>query len=169
MDVDLELYKSIKNSGINLILSVPCIMLKGLLEVIEEKKEIHHIPVTREEEGVGIAAGAYLGGKIPAILMQNSGLGNSINAIKSLLELYKIPVVFIISHRGAEGEKIIAQMPMGQITIDLLKLLAFEIYILDSPEKVNNIIKAVNKAKKTKKRVAVILKKTLWRIQNEKI
>lgn len=169
MDVDLELYKSIKNSGINLILSVPCIMLKGLLEVIEEKKEIQHIPVTREEEGVGIAAGAYLGGKIPAILMQNSGLGNSINAIKSLLELYKIPVVFIISHRGAEGEKIIAQMPMGQITIDLLKLLAFEIYILDSPEKVNNIIKAVNKAKKTKKRVAVILKKTLWRIQNEKI
>ena len=163
MNVDLALYETIKNSGIDLILSVPCIMLKGLLEIIEEKKEIQHISVTREEEGVGIAAGAYLGGKIPAILMQNSGLGNSINAIKSLLELYKIPVVFIMSHRGAEGEKIIAQMPMGQITIDLLKLLTFETYILDSPEKIKNIMKAVDKAKKTKKLVAVILKRTLWR------
>ncbi|MFX0137871.1 MAG: sulfopyruvate decarboxylase subunit alpha [Candidatus Hodarchaeota archaeon] len=163
MNVDLVLHETIKNSGIDLILSVPCIMLKGLLEVIEEKKEIKHIPVTREEEGVGIAAGAYLGGKIPAILMQNSGLGNSINAIKSLLELYKIPVIFIISHRGAEGEKIIAQMPMGQITIDLLKLLKIETLILNSPEDIKNIIKVIDKSKKTEKPLAIILKRTLWR------
>jgi len=169
MNIDSELYNSIKNSGIDLILSVPCIMLKGLLEIIEEKKEIQHIPVTREEEGVGIAAGAYLGGKIPAILMQNSGLGNSVNAIKSLLELYKIPVIFIMSHRGAEGEKIIAQMPMGQITIDLLNLLTIETFILNSPEKVKDILKAVDKAKKIKKPVAIILKRTLWRMSNEKI
>ena len=162
MSVDLKLYEAIKNTGINLLLSVPCIMLKGLLEVIEEKKEIQHIAVTREEEGVGIAAGAYLGGKLPAILMQNSGLGNSINAIKSLLELYKIPVIFIMSHRGAEGEKIIAQMPMGQITIDLLNLLTIETYILNSPENIKDIIKAVDKAKKTKKPIAIILKRTLW-------
>jgi len=169
MSVDLKLYEAIKKTGINLLLSVPCIMLKGLLEVIEEKKEIQHIAVTREEEGVGIAAGAYLGGKLPAILMQNSGLGNSINAIKSLLELYKIPVIFIMSHRGAEGEKIMAQMPMGQITIDLLKLLTIETYILNSPGNIKNIIKAVDKAKKTKKPIAIILKRTLWGSLNEKI
>ncbi len=169
MSVDLKLYEAIKKTGINLLLSVPCIMLKGLLEVIEEKKEIQHIAVTREEEGVGIAAGAYLGGKLPAILMQNSGLGNSINAIKSLLELYKIPVIFIMSHRGAEGEKIMAQMPMGQITIDLLKLLTIETYIINSPGNIKNIIKAVDKAKKTKKPIAIILKRTLWGSPNEKI
>lgn len=162
MIVDLKLYETIKNTGINLLLSVPCILLKGLLRLIEEKNEIQYIPITREEEGVGIAAGAYLGGKLPAILMQNSGLGNSINAIKSLLELYKIPVIFIMSHRGAEGEKIIAQMPMGQITIDLLKLLKIETYILNSPGKIKDIIKAVDKAKKTKKSIAIILKRTLW-------
>ena len=83
MDVDLKLYENIKESGIDLILSVPCILLKNLLMIIDEKNEIQHVPVTREEEGVGIAAGAYLGGKIPLILMQNSGLGNSINAIYS--------------------------------------------------------------------------------------
>ncbi|UCD01158.1 MAG: sulfopyruvate decarboxylase subunit alpha [Promethearchaeota archaeon] len=169
MNIDLELYKSIKNSGINLLLSVPCIMLKGLLEIIEVKKEIQHIPVTREEEGVGIAAGAYLGGKVSAILMQNSGLGNSINAIKSLLDVYMIPVIFIMSHRGAAGEKIVAQIPMGQITMDLLKCLTLETYILDSPEKIKNIEIAVNEAKKNKKPVAIILKKTLWRESNEKI
>ena len=103
MSADIELYETIKNSGIDLILSLPCILLKSLLEIIDEKNEIQHIPVTREEEGVGIAAGAYLGGRKPAILMQNSGLGNSVNAIKSLLQLYKIPVIFIMSHRGAEG------------------------------------------------------------------
>jgi sulfopyruvate decarboxylase subunit alpha len=77
MSVDLKLYEEMKRSNISLILSLPCIMLKDLLYIIEEKKEIQHIGVTREEEGVGIAAGAYLGGKVPAILMQNSGLGNS--------------------------------------------------------------------------------------------
>ncbi|MFX0041308.1 MAG: sulfopyruvate decarboxylase subunit alpha [Candidatus Hodarchaeota archaeon] len=162
MSIDLKLYETIKSTGINLLLSVPCIMLKNLLKLIDEKNEIEHIQVTREEEGVGIAAGAYLGGKIPAILMQNSGLGNSINAIKSLLELYKIPVIFIMSHRGAEGEKIIAQMPMGQVTIDLLKLISIETLILSSSENIKEITKVVDKAKKTKKPVAIILKRTLW-------
>lgn len=162
MNVDLKLYETIKSTGINLLLSVPCIMLKQLLEVIDEKNEIEHIQLTREEEGVGIAAGAYLGGRTPAILMQNSGLGNSINAIKSLLELYKIPVIFIMSHRGAEGERILAQMPMGQITVDLLKLLSIETFIINSPKNIKNIEKAVDKANKTKKPAAIILKKTLW-------
>lgn len=162
MSVDLKLYETIKNTGINLLLSVPCIMLKRLLEVIDEKNEIEHIQLTREEEGIGIAAGAYLGGRSPAILMQNSGLGNSINAIKSLLELYKIPVIFIMSHRGAEGERILAQMPMGQITVDLLKLLSIETFIINSPKNIKNIEKAVDQANKTKKPKAIILKRTLW-------
>ena len=136
MNVDIALYEMIKDSGIDLILSLPCILLKGLLEEIDERQEIQHIPITREEEGIGIAAGAYLGGRTPAMLMQNSGLGNSVNAIKSLLQLNKIPVVFIMSHRGAEGEKIIAQIPMGQLTPSLLDLLNIKKFIIDSLEKI---------------------------------
>ncbi len=162
MKIDSKLYEIIKSSGIDLILSLPCIMLKDLLHVIEEKKEIQHIPITREEEGVGIAAGAYLGGKTPAILIQNSGLGNSINAIKSLLQLYKIPVVFIMSHRGAEGEKIIAQIPMGQLTPNLLDLLHIKKFIIDSPEKIIDIENAVNYSKKSLESVGILLKKQLW-------
>jgi sulfopyruvate decarboxylase subunit alpha len=169
MNVDIVLYKMIKISGIDLILSLPCIMLKGLLELIDEKNEIHHIPVTREEEGVGIAAGAYLGGRTPAILIQNSGLGNSVNAIKSLLQLYKIPVIFIMSHRGAEGEKILAQIPMGKLTPDLLDLLEIKKYIINSLDNINEISIAVDKSKRTNESVGILLKRNLWRSKNEEI
>ncbi len=163
IDIDSILYETIKKSGIDLLLSLPCIMLKSLLELIDEKKEIQHIPITREEEGVGIAAGAYLGGKTPAILMQNSGLGNSVNAIKSLLQLYKIPVIFIMSHRGAEGEKILAQIPMGKLTPDLLDLLEIKKYLINSLDNIKDILKAVELSKKTKISTAILLKRNLWR------
>ncbi|MFX1572086.1 MAG: sulfopyruvate decarboxylase subunit alpha [Promethearchaeota archaeon] len=162
MNIDSKLYEMIKFSGIDLILSLPCIMLKNLLHIIDKKEEIQHIPITREEEGVGIAAGAYLGGKTPAIIMQNSGLGNSINAIESLLKLYKIPIIFIMSHRGAEGEKIIAQIPMGKLTPKLLDLLSIKKFIIDSPEKIKVIEKAVNFSKKSLESVGILLKKQLW-------
>ena len=58
MKVDLKIYKIIKDSGINFIISVPCLFLKNILNIIDEKNEIFYLPVTREEEGVGIAAGA---------------------------------------------------------------------------------------------------------------
>jgi len=163
MNVDIALYESIKTSGIDLILSLPCILLKGILEEIEKRQEIQNISLTREEEGVGIAAGAYLGGKTPAILMQNSGLGNSINAIKSLLQLYNIPVIFIMSHRGVEGEKILAQIPMGKLTPSLLDLLNIKKFIINSLDDIKIIKKAVDLSRKTKNSVGILLKRNLWR------
>ena len=162
MNIDQKLYSAIKQSGIDLLLSVPCAMIKGLLQVIDDKNEIPHISVTREEEGVGIAAGAYLGGKVPALLMQNSGLGNSINAIKSLLELYEIPIIFIMSHRGAEGEKILAQIPMGQLTLSLLECIDVGYIIIDSEEKIDDMIHAIKKSQNSNKSIAIVLKRTLW-------
>ena len=106
MDSTEAIYNGLKDAEIDFVVSVPCVNLSKLLEMVDEDEEIMHIPVTREEEGIGICAGAYMGGRKPAILMQNSGLGNSINALKSLMELYKFPLVIIISHRGTEGETI---------------------------------------------------------------
>ena len=102
--------------------------------MIDEDEEITHIPVTREEEGIGICAGAYLGGKSPAILMQNSGLGNSINALKSLSELYEFPLLMIMSHRGTEGENICGQVPMGESTPRILKAMDFKFFKPGTPE-----------------------------------
>ena len=116
MDSTDVIYNGIKEAGINFIVSVPCANLKKLLELIDEDEEITHVPVTREEEGFGICAGAYMGGMKVAILMQNSGLGNSVNVLTSLFKLYDFPILMIISHRGTFGEGICGQVPMNNIS-----------------------------------------------------
>jgi sulfopyruvate decarboxylase alpha subunit len=80
-------------------------------------------PATREEEAVGIAAGLYLGGAKPALLMQSSGLGNTLNAVGSLLVAFQIPVVMMISMRGDPGEWNSAQVPMGRAVAPVLDAL----------------------------------------------
>ena len=133
MDSSEAIYNGLKDAGINFIVSVPCVNLSKLLNMIDEDEEIIHIPVTREEEGIGICAGAYLGGKKPAILMQNSGLGNSINALKSLMELYEFPLLMIMSHRGTEGENICGQVPMGESTPRILEGMDFKFFKPENP------------------------------------
>ena len=128
MDSTEAVYNGLKDAGIDFIVSVPCVNLSRLLEMIDEDEDIIHVPVTREEEGIGLCAGAYLGGKKTAILMQNSGLGNSINALKSLTELYKFPLLMIMSHRGTEGENICGQIPMGESTPLILEAMGYNFF-----------------------------------------
>ena len=163
MNVDLKLYETIKDLGINLLLILPDNMIQGLLKVIYVKNEIRQVTITREEEGMGIAAGAYLGGMTPAIIMQNSGLGNSINAIKSLLQLYKIPILLIMSHRGGEGEKIAAQNQMGQVTFNLLECINVKTFVVNSIKTIENIKKAMKFMQDNYKTTAVVLERSLWR------
>ena len=128
------IYNGLKDAEIDFVVSVPCVNLSKLLEMIVVDQEIIHIPVTREEEGIGICAGAYMGGRKTAILMQNSGLGNSINALKSLMELYEFPLVIIVSHRGTDGETISGQIPMGESTPKLLNAMDFNFFEPANPE-----------------------------------
>ena len=134
MDSTEAIYNGLKDAGIDFIVSVPCVNLSKLLNMIDEDDEITHIPVTREEEGIGICAGAYLGGKKTAILMQNSGLGNSINALKSLIELYEFPLLMIMSHRGTEGENICGQIPMGKSTPRILEAMNYRFFKPTTPQ-----------------------------------
>jgi sulfopyruvate decarboxylase subunit alpha (EC 4.1.1.79) len=161
-----SIFKGIRDAGIDFIVSVPCANLKELIPMVDEDPDIIHLPVTREEEGVGVCAGAYMGGKKPAMLMQNSGLGNSINALSSLNMLYGIPLLMIMSHRGVEGEPIVAQVPMGELTPKLLDTMDIPYFM---PEKgvdpADLIVKAWNVAYEQKKPVAVLLPIPFWRRQ----
>ncbi len=123
MDSSETVYKALKGAGIDFVVSLPCVNLGKVMELVDCDKDIIHVPVTREEEGFGICAGAFLGGKNPAILMQNSGLGNSVNVLASLYELYRMPVLMVMSHRGTEGEFMGAQIPMGKATPGVLDAL----------------------------------------------
>lgn len=88
---------------------------------------------TREEEAFGIAAGVYLGGGRPAVLLQSSGLGNSLNALGSLLIPYEIPVLLIVSMRGEPGEWNRAQVPLGRAVPDVLNALGIQHTRPDQP------------------------------------
>src|SRR2546428_6945684 len=98
-----QILDEFKHNGINLITGVPDSVLAGLVASAKNDKDLTYVAATREEEAVGIAAGAFLGGVNTAIHMENAGLGNSINALLSLVLLYKIPMCLIISWRG-QGE-----------------------------------------------------------------
>lgn len=102
------------------------------------------MPVTREEEGVGVAAGAYLGGKTPALIIQNSGLGNSINALASLNKVFKIPLLILVAQRGGKAETIPAQIPMGEATPRLLDAIDIPHY---TPKSVEQILKLFKEQK----------------------
>ena len=163
MDSTEAIYNGLKDAGIDFIVSVPCVNLTKLLNMIDEDDEIIHIPVTREEEGIGLCAGAYLGGKRTAILMQNSGLGNSINALKSLTELYGFPLLMIMSHRGTEGENICGQVPMGQSTPLILEAMNFNFFTPGTPEGAyENIINSWELSEEEGKPVSILLEIKYW-------
>jgi len=107
-----ELIGILKRSGVDFTSSLPCEKIKYLLEMVE--REFFHLPLTREEEGVGICAGAALSGKRAAMFVQSSGIGNMINALLSLTGFYKLPLAIFVSQRGVYKEKIEAQVPMGK-------------------------------------------------------
>ncbi len=159
----LAVYKGLKRAGIDFTASVPCVNLQQLLKLIDSDPEITHIPVTREEEGVGICAGAWMGGKRPALLMQNSGLGNSINALASLDLLYGIPLLMIISHRGCDGETIIGQVPMGRLTPTLLDAMEIPSFTPSLAEAEAVVARAWDMAEVKRKPVAVLFDLLFWR------
>ncbi|ENN95621.1 sulfopyruvate decarboxylase subunit ComD [Methanocaldococcus villosus KIN24-T80] len=163
MKGSLAIYRALKDSGIKFICSVPCANLKNLLKLVDEDEYFLHVPATREEEAFGICAGAHMAGKKTAILMQNSGLGNSINAIASLYKIYQIPTLLIISHRGELKEKIPAQIPMGRWVTKLLDVCEIPYYKPKTPEKAYKIIKYASEyMEKISYPVAVLFDALYW-------
>ena len=97
------------------VVYVPDNPLSHVLCVLRDRyPDVQATLATREEEAFGVAAGLYLGGARPTVMLQSSGLGNSLNALTSLLVPYRIPALIVISMRGDAGEWNDAQVPMGR-------------------------------------------------------
>jgi sulfopyruvate decarboxylase subunit alpha len=102
-------------AGARDVVYVPDNPLSHVLREFDERfRDVRLVLATREEEAFGIAAGLYLGGRRPAVMLQSSGLGNSLNAITSLVLPYRIPMLILVSMRGEPGEWNSAQVPMGR-------------------------------------------------------
>jgi len=121
----------LKGAGIHLIASLPDINLTDLLREIEEESAFIHVPVCREEEGIGICAGAYLVGKKCAAVMQNGGFFNSNNAIVSTLLQYQIPLLLLIYYAGDIGDRTFGTT--GSMTEPVLNALGIRYYIMRDP------------------------------------
>ena len=98
---------------IDFVTSVPCKQLAGVLELLDQSNNILHVPCNKEDEGMGLCAGAYMGGKRPCIVMQNTALGVVVNALATLIQFYQIPLPMLISYRGEVGELVTVHVPVG--------------------------------------------------------
>ena len=145
-NVSEQLLHTLKGNGADFFVSVPCKLLGGLLNLLEQDSEVGYVPVTREEEGLGICAGAYLGGKTPVMVIQNTGIGTTISSLCSLGLYYDLPITMVISHRGSPGEKIGAQVPMGNAVRPLLETIGVPTFNFSDGGQVEQVGQLVNYA-----------------------
>lgn len=125
----------LKANGIRLGAGVPCSYFTPLVNAMMCAPELDYVSAASEGEAVAIAAGMTAAGKQAFALMQNSGLGNAVNPITSLLHIYVIPVVLLVSHRGQPGLPDEPQHAlMGQITEELARLCGLRTHVFD-PER----------------------------------
>jgi sulfopyruvate decarboxylase alpha subunit len=100
---------------------VPCTWLKGVIDSLRADSSMDYVGAPSEAAAVGIAAGAYLAGRTPAVLMQNNGLANCMDVVSSLVQLYRIPLLMLITWRGHGGEDFDEHISIGAATAGLLK------------------------------------------------
>ena len=152
------IYDALKACGVRLVSALPETWLVHLMRMAEDDPEMILVRLAKEEEGVGISAGAHLAGVQSAMLMQNHGFLASINGIVSCAQLYRIPLLMLISYRGEFGERDPWQTEGGGVTEDLLRALRIPFSYLDSPEHVaRRIAKGQTLAASSNKPVALLL------------
>src|SRR6266446_10687484 len=117
------IYDALKACDVKIISALPETWLVHLIRMADEDPDMILVRLAREEEGVGISAGAHLAGMKSAMLMQNHGFLASINGIVSCAQLYRIPLLMLISLRGHFGEKDPWQTEGGAVTEALLHTL----------------------------------------------
>jgi sulfopyruvate decarboxylase subunit alpha len=140
------------------VVYVPDNPLSHVLRELEERyRDIRLMIATREEEAFGIAAGLYLGGRLPTVMLQSSGLGNSLNALTSLLVPYQIPVLTIISMRGDEGEWNAAQVPMGRAVRAILDAIDVPHATVTSGESASGAVRLVGRTAFGTRRIGACL------------
>ena len=152
------IYRALKAAGVRVMSALPETWLVHLVRMAEEDEEMTLVRQAKEEEGVGISKGAHLAGVKSAMLMQNHGFLAAINGIVSCGQLYRIPLLMLISERGSFGEKDPWQCEGGGVTTHVLEALRIPFERLDAPEQViKRIAKAQTLAYSASRPVALLL------------
>lgn len=138
------IHRALKSHRVKQVSYVPDAGHKRLIDLCHADESMTAVPLTTEEEGIGLAAGAWLGGERAALLMQSSGVGNCINAL-TLSSNCGFPLLMIVTLRGEWGEFNPWQVPMGQATPDVLRLAGVRVLRAERAEKVSETVAAAAK------------------------
>ena len=122
-DWPAEIHRELAAAGVTIVGYVPDAGHKRLIELCHQDKSMRAVPLTTEEEGIGLVAGAWLGGQKSVLLMQSSGVGNLINVL-GMVKVCRFPLVIVVTMRGEQGEFNPWQVPMGENTARVLETMS---------------------------------------------
>ena len=158
MEAAHAIVAGLRGAGINLVATLPDINLAELLRAVEEERQFIHVPLCREEEGIGVCAGGYLVGKKCAAIMQNGGFFNSNNAIVSTLMQYQIPLLLMIYYAGDVGDRTFSST--GSMTEPVLQALGIRYYVMRASDDAPELIRRAQiLAEDSRRPVALVLTK----------
>lgn len=162
MSVSQQIVDSLVRNKVEFITTVPCKQLAGVIEGVEAHDAIMHVPSNKEDEGMGLCAGAWMGGKRPAIIMQNTALGVTVNTLATLIQFYAMPLPMIISYRGELGERVACQVEMAVHTKALLNQLNIQTYHFHKPEDVGSLDSILHHTFMSRKPTAILTDSNFW-------
>ena len=162
MSITQNMINAMVNNKIQFVTTVPCKQLSGIIELLEQDERILHVPSNKEDEGMGLCTGAYMGGKRPCIIMQNTAIGVTINTLVTLIQYYRIPLPILISYRGEVGEKVQCQVEMAVHTKALLEQLKIPTYHFHEPKDADEFDSILNHTFMAKKPVAILTDANFW-------
>jgi sulfopyruvate decarboxylase alpha subunit len=136
-----QIHKELSAAGVRVVGYVPDAGHKRLIELCQADKKMRAVVMTTEEEGIGLAAGAWLGGQKSVLLMQSSGVGNVINVLGMMREC-RFPLVTLVTMRGEQGEFNPWQVPMGQAVRPVLEAMGTVVQYAETAEQVAPVVNA---------------------------
>ena len=161
-----EIHRVLAAQRVRIVGYVPDAGHKRLIELCHADAGIRAVPLTTEEEGIGLAAGAWLGGEKTALLMQSSGVGNLINVLGTV-KTCRFPLLMIVTMRGERGEFNPWQLPMGRATAAVLGAMGVSVEAVSSAsEAASTIETAVRKAFDAQESIAVLISQRMIGIKS---
>jgi len=153
----------IVRQGFQLVVAYPDHRMSFLLRELREEAGLRYLPIAREEEGVGICAGAFCGGTKAMLVMPNSGFLTCCNALNGIALTCGLPVFMLVSWRGSIGEKRHFMMQMGSVTAPVMDALGIDHYLLQRPEDLHLIGDVYDHAVASRKPAAVLVMREMLR------
>ena len=153
--------RALEKEGFNLSTGVPCSLLGALLEELRTNRKCPYYPSVREDAAIGMASGAVLAGARPVVLIQNSGLGYSLNVLTSLNLSYEIPVLLLVTYRG-QGPDAPEHIVMGRSCVNLLKEIGVETAVPEAAELAETLHRARLAMERDKKPFAIMIQKGIF-------